>query len=435
MTDLVTRAQIVLLARTLHVPPERLAHLERLGADALHEIQQRMSGVLFDQHAETFSRISKLVPIIPLTISMPLVQRIVPPMMTGRAAGAVGVDHPKKAAETVALLNPSYAADCAPYLDPRTVGKLADVAPPEPVVRIVNEILRRRDYVTAGPYLAYATPALVAAVERGVDDDAGLICSAAYAFAADSISAIVRQLLVGARQRIPRMVRTVLAGPPELQAAALSVFARCDPDVITAVGDILFAVGSPPAISNLIDTAIQVGAVPELMTFTGHLGAFALGRLAANPIVGHPPALAALIAALDGETGPSSWRGLFALLSFVDTTIHREAARLLAGLSDATVADLPAHATAAGLWPMLLETVALADPDVQAHIGTIWSTLPPERRAGLQWHLDEYRHDDRLAVVARAIPPMSVEEVFFKRRRLGRHRATAGEWDDRPDTR
>lgn len=151
MTDLVTRAQLVLLARTLHVPVERLEHLERLGAQRLDELHQRISGTLFDQHTPVFERISALVPIIPLGVSLPIVQRMVPPTMTGRAAGAVGVQHPRKAIDALLRLSIEYAADCAPYVDPRTVGQLADQAPTGPVIEIVNELLRRHDYITAAP--------------------------------------------------------------------------------------------------------------------------------------------------------------------------------------------------------------------------------------------------------------------------------------------
>jgi hypothetical protein len=429
MSDLVTRAQIILLARTLHVPAERLAHLERLGPVHLHELQQRMAGIIFDQHAEVFRRISKLVPIIPLGISMPLVQRIVPPMMTGRAAGAVGVDHPKKAAETVALLGTSYAADCAPYLDPRTVGQLADAAPPEPIVHILNEILRRRDYITAGPFLAYATPRLIAAVEQGVHDDEGLIFSAAYAFSASSVSAILRQLLAGPWRRIPRILRTVLIGSPNLQLAALSAFARCDADVITPIGDILFTIGTVESISNLIVTAIHVGAISELLIFTGHLSPTALDRIAANPVTGNDAALGAIIGALDGRSEPGIWRGLFRLLDRVDADTQRMAARLLVGLSDATVAALPAIATGAELWPMLLRVIVAGDEAVHTRIGAMWATLSPERRAGLESHVHELQLDGPMAAIMDAIPSVSVEEVFFRRRQMGRRRAATDRWD------
>ncbi|WP_280361884.1 hypothetical protein [Nocardia wallacei] len=421
MSELVTRAQIILLARTLHVSPHRLAHLERLGADHLHELQQRMAAVIFDEHAETFRRISKLVPFIPLTISMPLVQRIVPPTMTGRAAGAVGVDHPKKAVETMSLLGTEYATDCTPYLDPATVGLLASDAPPGPVVAVVNEMLRRRDYVTAGPFLGYATPSLIRAVEQGVPDDEGLIFSAAFAYSSASVSAVVRQLLDGPAQRIPRMVRTVLTGSPDLQSAALSVFARCDPDVIAAVGDILFGIGSPESLGVLLTNARRTGVTAEFLAFTASLSSAALGRLVTNPALAERDTLSGLVAALDGPVGPRSWRGLFELTAHGDIDLRRDVARLLAEVSAAMVAQLPSRATEAGVWTALLDMVADSDADVQAHIGGVWAALPDERRVGLQRHLDERTADPRLAVLRAAMPSVSVEEVFFRRRQLRRH--------------
>ncbi|MFC9993798.1 hypothetical protein [Nocardia sp. NPDC127526] len=281
MSDLVTRAQITLLSRTLHVSDDRLTHLAKLGAGGLHELQERMAKVIFAQHNATFARLSMLVPIVPLSISLPLVQRIVPPVIAGRAAGAIGVEHPKKAAEAVGMLGPAYAADAAPYMDPHTVGQLADVAPPGPVVGIVNEILRRRDYVTAGPFLAYATPELIKAVEEGVADDEGMIRSAAYSYSSTSISTIVRHLLNGEGQRIPQLVQTILRGTTELRLAALSVFARCDADVIEGLGDILLDLGSTDEIAELTGDFIAAGAVPETLRFVAHLSTSALEQLGA----------------------------------------------------------------------------------------------------------------------------------------------------------
>ncbi|GAB2704161.1 hypothetical protein [Nocardia thraciensis] len=421
MSELVTRAQIILLARTLHVSPHRLAHLERLGAEHLHDLQQRMAAVIFDEHAETFRRISKLVPFIPLSISMPLVQRIVPPMMTGRAAGAVGIDHPRKASETLTLLRTSYVADCAPYLDTRTIGTVAEIAPTESVIEVVNEVLRRRDYVTAGPFLGAATPELIAAVERGVPDDEGMIFSAAFAYSAESISAIMRQLLTGPAQRVPRMVHTVLVGSPELQSAALSVFARCDTDVVTAVGDMLFSIGSTESIGTLVTNAGRMGVTAELLTFTGQLSPLSRDRMAANPVVTETDTLTGLVGALDGRSGPGSWRGLLELGVCLDGGSKRTLARLLAQLPEPTVGQLPQRATEAGLWPKLLELIADADADVQARIGAIWAALPAERRTALQRHLDETVTDPRLSVLRGAIPTVSVEEVFFRRRQMRRH--------------
>ncbi|MEV5836964.1 hypothetical protein [Nocardia sp. NPDC052112] len=428
MSDLVTGAQIVLLSRTLHAPVERLAHLERLGSENLHELQERLAGLIFDQHNETFERISKLVPIIPLRISMPLVQRLVPPMMTGRAAGAVGVDHPKKAAETVAMLAPPYVADCAPYMDPRTVGQLAGVAPPEPIVRILNEMLARKDYITAGPFLdAFATPTLVAAFEQAVLDDEGLIYSAAYAYSVAGVSTILRQMLTGPRQRMPRMLHTVVIGSTGLQLAALSTFARCETELTASIGDVLLSIGSTEMIGNLIATYLRAGAAPELLTFIGRLSPWALGALAANPIVANDAALAGLVGSLEGRIESDLWRGLFSLMSHADAGIQRRMVALLAQMNDAMVSALPGIATDAHFWPLLLDLVAAADTPVRGRFEAMWSNLPPERRIDLEHRIRELGLNIRLAPVTTTT--LSIDEVFYRRRQMRRRYNAAQSWD------
>ncbi|MGW4531746.1 hypothetical protein ACWEOI_12435 [Nocardia sp. NPDC004340] len=372
MTDLVTRAQLVLLARTLHVPVQRLAHLEHLGPHRLHELQQRMAADLFDRHASVFDRIAKLVPIIPLAISLPIVQKLVPPTMTGRAAGAIGVQYPAKAIEALLRMDVGYAADCAPYLDPRTVGQLADDAPPEPVVAIVNELLARRDYITAGPFLAYATPELIRAVEQGVPDDEGLIQSAAFAYSSESISAVMRQLLAGEARRVPRLLGAVINGSKELRLAALSVFARCTPDVIAAVGDILFEVAPPSAVADLLSTFIAADATDDMLRFVGRLSPHALTRLALNPVL--PEIADALVDAVDGSSDVGVWRGVLESLARTPDEVRRRAGLRLARLDAATLLTLPALAQAARLWPPLLWVLAATDVDVQSRIGELWAT-------------------------------------------------------------
>ncbi|MGW3542391.1 hypothetical protein ACWDNI_17870 [Nocardia niigatensis] len=396
-----TRAQLVLLARTLHVPVERLAHLERLGPHRLHELQQRVAAHLFDQHGPVFERIARLVPIIPLSISLPIVQKLVPPTMTGRAAGAVGVKYPAKAIEALLRLDVGYAADCAPFLDPRTVGQLADDAPPAPVVAIVNELLTRRDYITAGPFLAYATPELIRAVEEGVPDDEGLIHSAAFAYSGESVSAVMRQLLAGSSQRVPRMLGTVINGSKELRLAALSVFARCTPDVIAAVGDILFDVAPPSAVADLIATYIAAGATEDMLRFVGRLSPNALTRLALNPVLSE--IAEDLVDAVDGSSDLSVWRGVLEPLARTPAGVRRQAGGHLAELDTATLVMLPAVAQAARLWPPLLWVLAATDVDVQARVGELWATATRVDLEVLERRIADQRLDPLLATLTNTI--------------------------------
>lgn len=400
MSDLVTRAQLELLSRTLHVPADRLAYLEKLGAANLHDLQERLAKVIFAQHNQTFSRLTLLVPIIPLSISLPLVQRMVPPVMAGRAAGAIGVDHPRKAAEAVGMLDPGYAAEAAPFMDPHSVGQLADIAPPKPVMRIINELLRRGDYITAGPFLAYATPELVRAVEEDVHDDEGLIRSASFSYSGENISTIIRHLLAGEARRIPKLVQTILHGSKELRLAALSVFARCDADVVAAIGDILFDVGTAEEIADLTETFIAAGAIPETLRFIGRLSPAALDLLAANPIVADPQAIDAVTAVLDGATEPAVWRGLLELAERTPAPTARRIAGRVSHFDTATLAQLPTILTTEHLWPPALKVIAAAEPDAQSRIGELWSALPALERTDIELRIADLGLTEQLTTLA-----------------------------------
>ncbi|UGT43895.1 hypothetical protein LTV02_11115 [Nocardia yamanashiensis] len=399
MSDLVTRAQLELLSRTLHVPVARLEHLEKLGADHLYELNEALSKKIFAQHNATFSRLSMLVPIVPLSISMPLVQRMVPPVMAGRAAGAIGVDHPKKAAEAVTMLNPAYAAAAAPYMDPHAVGQLADIAPVKPVMKIINELLGRGDYITAGPFLAYATPELIRAVETDVHDDEALIRSASFSYSAENLSIIVRHLLEDPGQRIPKLVRTILTGSEELRLAGLSVFARCDADVIAGIGDILFDVGSAEEIADLTRTFVTAGAMPEALRFIGQLSPSALDLLAANPVVGEADYIEAMAVAVDGSTDIARWRGLLELAERTETATARRIGGRLSHLDTGTLAQLPTVVAGGHLWPPLLKVLAVAEPDAQSRAGELWSALPALERHELEQRIADLGLSEQLTAL------------------------------------
>ncbi|WP_280434949.1 hypothetical protein [Nocardia carnea] len=427
MSDLVTRAQMILLARTLHVPVERIAYLERLGPQHLHELEKRISGRIYEYHGEMFKRIGRLIPIIPLTISIPLVQRVVPPMMTGRAAGAVGVDYPDAAAETLTMLKTEYAASCTPYVDPKALGELGDIMASEPLVEILNEVLRRRDHITAGPFLEYASPRLIEAFEFGTMDDEGVLFSAAYAYSSPAISRILRQLLHGTSQRIPRMMDTVVNGSPELQEAAISLLSRAEDDVVGEVGDVLLARTSPESLGKLAAHVIQKGAAPELMTFVSKLHGPALRQLSMNPIFANTAALTAIVESLvvAFDTGP--WKGLLVLAGNTHHEVQRFVVGLVARMPVERIAELPSVANADDLWPPLLRLLAVADIAAQRRIGVVWAQLPAERRAGLHRRIAELELGDRLTGIVEEVPNVSVEEVFYQRRRRIRRRGAASD--------
>ncbi|MCE5291466.1 MAG: hypothetical protein LLG14_19810 [Nocardiaceae bacterium] len=285
MSDLLHLAQLELLAKQLHVTPERIAYLERFSAAELHELRERVSNTMFDANADMFRRISALVPIVPLSIVMPICQKICPPEMGGRAAGAIALAHPKKVATALSLVKPEYGASAAPYLDPRAVVQVAHLAPPAPVVAIANEILRRKDYVTAGEFVDAATPELIIEVEKGIDDDAGLIRSGAYVFCAEALNDVVGVIAAHNRPRVHRIVAAMLNGERDLQLAGLSVFSRLNSDLIALVGEVLLEEGDEASISALFETFRDAGAEDDIAKLVQHMDPENVAKLVSIPAI------------------------------------------------------------------------------------------------------------------------------------------------------
>ena len=313
MSSLVTRAQLMLLAQLLHVKVAEVQHLERLGPDALYAIRTQVSARIFDANADVFKVISMLVPVVPLRIALPIVQRIVPPEMAGRAAGALATAHPKKIAHAMPMLKPPYAAAAAPYMDPRAVEKVAHLAPPKPVVDIANAVLARGDYTTAGLFVEYATRELILAVVDGVHDDEAIVRSGAYVYQTSVLNQILELLLDEATHRIDRMINTIAAGPTDLRLAGLSILERIEPGLMARAGDVLFRVVSPDALADLLRTFVAEGVLADLFQFVEHLTPFALDSMAANPLAADPEFQKAAIETAADYPDDSVWEALIDL--------------------------------------------------------------------------------------------------------------------------
>jgi hypothetical protein len=188
------RTQIAMLAETLGVQPDRLAHLERLDPDDLRALRTRISDALFDSHGPRFARVSKLAPFVPDALVAKVAQAIVPPLVSGRVAGALGLNHAERIEGVLSRLTPEYMADCAPYVDPRAVHVLAPKIPVAVLAPAARELMRRGAYTVAARYLADIPLDVVAELAAAVDDDIALLLTAQMIEDDDTLAAIVEVL-------------------------------------------------------------------------------------------------------------------------------------------------------------------------------------------------------------------------------------------------
>ena len=279
MSELGTRTQLELLAKLLEVDVEHVAHLERLDVAGLKQLRTAISARLFDGEAEMFARVSKLAPLVPDVVVAKVAQAAVPPLVSGRLAGALGLAHPERAIGLLKRLKPGYLADAAPYVDPRAVAVMAPMfeSDPDALIPAAKEMLARKDYATAAGFLEFATPALIEAFSVEIDDIDALIEAVAYVDDDAALSNVIRHV---PEHRIRKIIGTSIDHEAGVMAA-LSVGSRIAPDLTSRVSDLLFLEVSEDKLVEVLETAVRNGAVTELVSVAALAGGASQQRLKA----------------------------------------------------------------------------------------------------------------------------------------------------------
>jgi hypothetical protein len=156
MSARAVRAQLRELAETLHVAPEELAELADLDVETLAVLHERIAARLHERYAADYARFDTFLRFVPLRWAIPLANKALPPRLLGRLAsraartGALGTS-----LTVLTKVDPGVVADAARFLDPRTLAPLAELAPPEMMGAVFNELMRRNDFTVADRFLAY----------------------------------------------------------------------------------------------------------------------------------------------------------------------------------------------------------------------------------------------------------------------------------------
>ncbi|QQG86628.1 hypothetical protein [Mycobacteroides chelonae] len=276
MSDLLTHAQITLLAELLQADETALVGLARLGADNVEALRNGLSDAIFDSLAPTFARVSKLGQIIPNAVVIAVAEKVVPPEVAGRAAGALGLAYEDRAIAVLSGMKPAYLAEAAKHVDPRIVPHFAPKLPSHLLIPTAKELLRRRDYLTASRFVEFATDQHIVEFERAIDDDEGLIRAGAYVSRADVLDRI---LWVAGTARVTRMATQAALGSAELIVAMLSVLARITPSIAAPAAAVLLANPDGTVSLHILRVAADehaLGAVLQLSALldTAHLDRF-----------------------------------------------------------------------------------------------------------------------------------------------------------------
>jgi hypothetical protein len=222
MTSFRAQAQLRVLAQTLGVGVDDVEFLGSHSAEFIHDLRWSISAHLFDRQAHVFSRVSTLAPLVPNSLVAKLVPRMVPAVISGRAAGALALDHQDRIPDMLERLPADYMAKCAPHLDPRVIETVAPLVSAEALVPAAQALLACGDYVTAAGFVEAGTPELIDGLMKGLDDDLGVLQAGALVYSDDALTLVISRI---PDDKMARLMRAALTNS-EVEGAGLSIVSR-----------------------------------------------------------------------------------------------------------------------------------------------------------------------------------------------------------------
>jgi hypothetical protein len=198
---------------------------------------------------------------------------------------------PDQAAELANRMPIEYLAEGCLHLDPRRAAPLIRRIKPDRVLAVVVELAGRGEYIALGRLLDAATDRIVIDAAAAISDEALL----RIGFYAESAAHLTRAVAALPEQRLRRVVACALAGPPDLRSAALALIARLEDEQLRGRLAEYAADADDATLTRLLHTAIEVGAVGELLTAVAAMGPRARRRVLALPALAEHDTLTQLI--------------------------------------------------------------------------------------------------------------------------------------------
>lgn len=357
MTRLAARAEVHKLARTLGTAPAQLPGLDQLPAEALRDL--RLS--VFDRYdafdAALYRRVARLLQALPAWLGA-WIARLAGPLLTARVAGDLTAQVGARIAQR---LTPGFVADVCLSLDPRGAHDLIHALPTRTILPIVMEMLRRKDWITAGRFVDFLPDEAIRAVLEHLDDDETLLRIAAYVESPNRLDHVVRLMPV---ERLRQAI--LLAVNPQLEIM---------PEVISLLVHVSYALKRD--LGDL--AAAQDVAVLDRVVQTAH--------------------------------EQTLWRDLLPVVSVLSPGAQRKVVNLPVLRAD--VAVLPAILHTAHhdeLWGDLLPLIRLMDEPMRASIALHAADLPPEALMAAANAALLGEHWEPLLDIARRIPPTRQRE-------------------------
>jgi hypothetical protein len=290
--DLATKAELVKLARALGTTVEEVAFAAELPHTAIRRVREQAVAKLYDEHKAAFQRVAMMARALPTALNVRITLRAFTPLLAARVAGEMP---PDRAAELANRMPVEFLAEACVHLDPRRAGALVHRIRPDRVVAVVVELVERGDFITLGRLLDTATEPIVRDVTATVPTEALL----QIGFYAESDEQLTRAVALLPPERLHGIVRDALTGRPELRSAGLALVGRVNDESLRGRLAEYAAEEDDETLTKLLHTAIDDGALEELLVAVSAMSEQAQRRVLTLPALAEPHILGHLVRAVE----------------------------------------------------------------------------------------------------------------------------------------
>lgn len=190
MGELLSRIEIVKLARELQVAEDDLEFLLDSSPTDLRELRSLVSSALFARNEDRVKLLASLSRLLPVSITAKIAKLALGPMLSARVAAVL---EPREAARLAGHLEPGFLADLAVSLDPERVEAIVRALDDDLVVDVGRRVLAKGEYLTLGRFVSVVDVDVAMAVVGGATPDA-LLQVALFTEEPVALDAIVMRL-------------------------------------------------------------------------------------------------------------------------------------------------------------------------------------------------------------------------------------------------
>lgn len=253
--SLASHAEIVKIAHLLQIEPVEIEYLAECDPETLVELREQLISNFYGHESGNLKRFAKVGNMLPSSVIASLTKEAVGPVLAARIAGFVD---PKQAAKVVGKLPTKFVVDIATAIDPRRVAPVVGRLDNGVVERIAIELIKRREYVTMGQFVGFASEDILRAAFNFASDEALL----RTAFVTEDKPRLSVALAPQSDERIASIISTASKG--NLWPEAMDLLSQLSDDQYIRVINITSSM-PPKTLDRMVAETTKHGCWPILV--------------------------------------------------------------------------------------------------------------------------------------------------------------------------